>query len=190
MKNSAAHHLPVAERAEATDEFRRSFDVLCNCARYTLQTSDSHPEFDAEEWDTLYELASSHLVLPILSHAALSVPTSLPAQTTDALRERRRHVAMHNVFLLQELQTLQEVLESQNIPVVVLKGPVLAQMAYNDINLRSYGDLDLLVHPRDFPAVMEQLTKVGYRAAKDLSDFGRVRLPLSMSLSIKRFFTL
>lgn len=46
---------------------------------------------------------------------------------------------------------------------VVMKGPVLAAHYYADPGDRGYGDLDLLVARRDFPAAVRILERMGYR---------------------------
>ena len=54
------------------------------------------------------------------------------------------------------------------IPVIPLKGPVLAASLYADPALRRFVDLDLLVHQRDVPAAMQILAAQGFSLNSDL----------------------
>jgi hypothetical protein len=52
--------------------------------------------------------------------------------------------------------------KEQNIDALAFKGPVLAQNAYGDITLRQYGDLDILVNPKDLPTLISFMKEEGY----------------------------
>jgi hypothetical protein len=71
--------------------------------------------------------------------------------------------AAWNVLLTKELLTLLRLLQTHGIPALPYKGPVLATMAYGQLALRQFGDLDLLVHPRDFQRAQALFRAQGYR---------------------------
>jgi hypothetical protein len=54
-------------------------------------------------------------------------------------------------------------LERQGVLALPYKGPVLAQVAYGDVTLRQFVDLDLLVRRADMPKVKNLLLTLGYR---------------------------
>jgi hypothetical protein len=76
-----------------------------------------------------------------------------------------------------ELFRLLELFAVQDIPALVVKGPVLAMQAYGDPTMRSYGDLDLLVRQRDIRRATESLLAAGYQAAVPLSAIDAQRIP-------------
>jgi hypothetical protein len=85
--------------------------------------------------------------------------TAILAQLRDAL-----HAYTHrNLFLAGTLRTLLRLLEAHHIPAIPYKGPVLAALAYGDLALRQFSDLDMLVHPRDFHRAQELFSAQGYR---------------------------
>ena len=69
-----------------------------------------------------------------------------------------------------ELLRIMELLEANSIEALAFKGPTLAQMAYGNITLRQYLDLDILVREDD-----------AFRAGKLMSENGHVPvLPLTI----------
>jgi hypothetical protein len=65
---------------------------------------------------------------------------------------------MRTVWVLGRLQP---VLDASPARWSVIKGPVLAELAYRDPGMRTYNDLDLLVEPRWFREVVAQLELTG-----------------------------
>lgn len=64
-----------------------------------------------------------------------------------------------------------EILRSDGIEVLVLKGAYLAEMLYEDVALRPFGDIDLFVRPADAQRAYDLLIKEGYRAeSEDMMD--------------------
>lgn len=55
------------------------------------------------------------------------------------------------------------------IPVIAQKGPALAQALYGDSVMREFGDLDLLVRPRDVFRACDALRDLGYDKQLELS---------------------
>ena len=49
------------------------------------------------------------------------------------------------MLLTSELIKIMKLLEENDIKAIAFKGPTLAQLAYGDVTLRQYVDLDLLV---------------------------------------------
>jgi hypothetical protein len=66
---------------------------------------------------------------------------------------------VHTARLLELLDRFQ----TADVPVLVLKGPVLAQLLYGDPTARSYSDLDILVRQNDAPRAARVLEENGYR---------------------------
>jgi len=72
---------------------------------------------------------------------------------------------------------LLEQFAATNIPVLVIKGPVLAMQAYGDPAMRSYGDLDLLVRQRDIRRATESMIASGYEAAVPVRAIDAGKIP-------------
>lgn len=76
------------------------------------------------------------------------------------------------MLLREDLKQLLAQTRSANIPVIVLKGVVLAETLYTSPGFRPMGDLDLLVQRRDFAEVLRRLAAIGWQPRLDRDDRG------------------
>jgi hypothetical protein len=61
-----------------------------------------------------------------------------------------------------ELIHIIKLLNENNIEALAFKGPALSQMAYGDITLRQFGDLDILIRKKDRSKMMDLLLQEQY----------------------------
>jgi putative nucleotidyltransferase-like protein len=116
-------------------------------------------------WQAVLRVAIEQEVYPLLhkSLRQLDFPDG-----ADIIREELasliRTNALRNELMLRELTTLFAALHAAAIPVIPLKGPVLAKAVYGDYGLRECADLDILV-PRDrVRQTFDILLSKGYQA--------------------------
>ena len=117
-------------------------------------------------------LAQAHCCVPLLCRLLWrsGVEHRLPASFRDASRDVCRAVAARNAFLERHLAETAETLSRAGIACRAMKGAAVALLAYGDTALRSYDDLDVLVHTEEIPAARTALAEVGYRAHIPMSD--------------------
>ena len=96
----------------------------------------------------------------------------LSAQTVTRLRARAATVARRSLHLSAELVALLRSFAAADLPVMPLKGPVLAQQVYGAVSLRDFDDLDLLVNPRDVSRAREVLRSRGFVPTEEGSSPG------------------
>jgi Uncharacterised nucleotidyltransferase len=116
------------------------------------------------DWEFLLRQAHANAVLPLLRrgiHAHFE--EDVPAAALDTLRVACEGTQRRNLALTAELLDVMRRLEEKGIAVLPFKGPVLAEGAYGNISLRTFGDLDLLLREEQLPLAQETLTKEGYR---------------------------
>jgi hypothetical protein len=80
----------------------------------------------------------------------------------EELRTARRLTAVDNLRLRRELVRITGALTEVEIPVLALKGIVLAYAAYGDPSLRPMTDLDLLVPQGESEKAIQVLRKLGF----------------------------
>ena len=157
--------------------FEREWTALCESVSPRPNTAQLLKAFSSIDWSRLVLLAEEHGVLGQLA-ACLnhSNPVALPAEIKQILFERQRTQNFLTLRLTAELFSLLELFGAQEIPTLVIKGPVLATRAYEDPSIRSYGDLDMLVRQRDIRRATELMIASGYQAAVSPSaiDAGKV----------------
>jgi hypothetical protein len=88
--------------------------------------------------------------------------SALPPKVISWLRRSFQETAWHNTLLAGELTRVLDLLASHGIDPVPFKGPVLAALAYENVAMRQFGDLDLLVQPHEHVRTRELLIGNGY----------------------------
>ena len=110
-------------------------------------------------------------MLPLL-HASLAGAdrARVPAAVLDRLRVDARANVHHALFLTAQLLKLLARFERAGARAVPFKGPVLAAMAYGDVTLRQFSDLDIFVHKSDLATLARLMIEEGYLS--DTQDGG------------------
>lgn len=126
----------------------------------------------------LVEVAAAHQVLPIVRDALLAAgvlgvgrgagsPDATGPDAIELARVARRvesavvgAVAQH-LRVCAELAEIVPLLDDLGVAWAIVKGPALAALAYPRPELRPYGDIDVLVGPRDFGTVVAALEDAG-----------------------------
>jgi len=141
--------------------------LLLACARTHLD-SDAHARISRllegpVRWTRLVDAANGHGVLPLL-HAALTRvgSRSVPPRAMQRIRAEARANVHHSLFLMSELRRLLDVFEREGITAIPFKGPVLGAMAYRDVTLRQFTDLDLFVRRRELATLVTLMLANGY----------------------------
>jgi hypothetical protein len=123
------------------------------------------------DWNFLIKTIEKHDVVPLVYQNLKLLDTNfIPQDVLDYFRTYSHKIALRNAGFLQELLSVLEVLNSNGIQAISFKGPVLALLAYRNIGLRSFCDLDILVRKQDFISACDLLiSEKGYRASYELS---------------------
>lgn len=140
---------------------------LIGCAR------TSHPEFTRSRireaaqrgmnWPLLLDLARYHGVGPLLYRTISTVcPNLVPKDSLDALRQVTQAGTLLNRVLAGELVQLCRAFDESGVPVVPFKGATLAAMAYKDLSLRDFDDLDFIVSQHRLADAQRVLCSQGY----------------------------
>jgi hypothetical protein len=114
-------------------------------------------------------LAESHGVLPAFCK---NYRGALP----DAFLESIRRQWATTALLATELNRLLQLFARNDVEVLSLKGPVLAESLYGNVSLRACDDLDLLVRPTDIVRAHEILIAAGFVPQDEAGDYHRVFL--------------
>jgi hypothetical protein len=121
---------------------------------------------------TVVAVASQHGVLPTVyktlrklsQEHRLNEEHSTTLQPLIAeLKSAYMQIARRNMMMTAELLRIVKLLEQNGIMALPFKGPTLAQLAYGDITLRQFGDLDILIKQADVEMAAELLESSGYQ---------------------------
>ncbi len=130
--------------------------ALCATSVPSAVQSFSEPA----DWPSLRAAAARHKLTPVLSN----FPN--PPQEVEA------HLHHHTLKALQQTAALQQVFaafESAGVPALTFKGPALAALAYGNVALRDFCDLDLYVPPTRVHNAIAALQEIGYNYQRPLS---------------------
>lgn len=145
------------------DERSPETDALIACCRIGASHDDVASALrQVRDWRLLAGLASRHAVAPLVCMAAERAGDGLLPPAADDMRRTSAAIRVRSMRLSAALVNILAYLESQGIPAVAYKGPMLAQYAYGDLTLRSFQDLDLFVARADIPRTCALLEARGF----------------------------
>ncbi len=148
---------------------RPEAELLLCCARTRLDAAQIERIKtllqDDLKWQDLMQMAQRHGVTPLLYRSLrVSCPEAVPKPIMDQLQRQFHVTALRNRFLSEELLKFLTLFTTHGLPTLPYKGPVLAAIAYGDIALRKFADLDLLIDKKDFQKAKELLIAQGYQS--------------------------
>ncbi len=117
------------------------------------------------DWRALDRLAARQ-GLALQLYRALSaepVASAVGVEALAILRPRYLAQAFRCAQLAGELVRVTAMFRGAGIGMLAVKGPVLAMLAYGDLTMRQYGDIDLLVRPAEVTRAAELLVSAGYQ---------------------------
>lgn len=89
--------------------------------------------------------------------------SGIPDQVIAGLVEAYQRQWQTQLRMIADLPDVVRLLRRLDVPWAVVKGPVLSEAVYATAHVRSYVDLDLVVHRSGLPAVLEALESAGAR---------------------------
>jgi len=120
-------------------------------------------------WDEALAIAATHGMRPLLYRfLSASGVAAIPDYVTAALQEFTQQNLKKNLRMTGELILLLRLFADCGVNVIPFKGPTLAALAYGDLGLREFGDLDLLIAKPDFMKARELLIARGYQPEMQL----------------------
>ncbi len=145
-------------------------------------------------FNSLIELAIAHRIIPLVykSLNKLHMDEIIKKEKQSIkflfvnLKSLYLQIAKQNMLMSAELIHTIKLLKKNDIKALVLKGPVLSQMAYGDITLRHFGDLDILVDEKDLFKAATTITSNNYIPDVELDYFkNKALLDVSSDLGLR-----
>ncbi|MBI3949944.1 MAG: nucleotidyltransferase family protein [Acidobacteria bacterium] len=116
------------------------------------------------DWDYIVKKALHHRIYPLLYNTLRQIDSkSVPTAVLSKLRSETYQNAARNVLSRQELFRLLRRLQEDHITAAPFKGPLLAESVYDDLSLRVFCDLDILVPPDQVLKAKTTLVSMGYQ---------------------------
>ncbi len=116
------------------------------------------------DWPYLMRTARRHGVMPLLYWNLKEIHfETVPEGVLKELCNEYRINMIRNLFLTAKLFNLLDLFQTHGISAIPYKGPTLSVLAYGDICLRHFVDLDFIVHKHDVLRAKGLLQSQGYR---------------------------
>jgi hypothetical protein len=119
------------------------------------------------DWNRLLLTAAEHGMRPLLCRflvgQTLVCPQPEQTKFCSTLQEFTQRNLRKNLRMTGELIILLRIFAEHGVNIIPFKGPTLAALAYGDLGLREFGDLDLLIAKTDFMKAQELLIARGYQ---------------------------
>ena len=156
--------MPIANSQSLSPEI----ELLLSCSRTQVTASQieriQNLVQQSLEWDYILTIASEQGVLPLLYSQLITLcPDALPQEVKAKLQEKFSANLQHNLWLTGELLKLVKLFTNHGIPILAFKGPILTQRAYNNLGLRQFIDLDILVPEAQVAHSTKLLINQGYQ---------------------------
>ncbi|MBW7476740.1 nucleotidyltransferase family protein [Paenibacillus oenotherae] len=117
------------------------------------------------DWSRFLELVGHHRAYPIVySNCKKLDEPLLPAEVVQALYGDYSRNTFRMLHLTGQLEKAAALFAAHQIPSLVLKGPVLADVLYGDLSMRTSKDLDILIPVSEIEKVHELMLQLGYVA--------------------------
>ncbi|MGM0836100.1 MAG: nucleotidyltransferase domain-containing protein [Bacillota bacterium] len=114
-------------------------------------------------WKTFLQLAKHHRLFPLLyQHLKRMDASFVPGHVMSQLKAMYQNNTFQMLHLTSEMNDLNNLFKENRIPLLFLKGPVLAQELYGDISLRTSCDLDVLIPISELAEAEALLVQQGY----------------------------
>lgn len=123
------------------------------------------------DWDRLLDLAAGHRVSALMYMRIQACFADVtPAETLAALGRVYQAQRWDNLNMTSQMTKLVGAMEGAGIVALPLKGPAVALSLYDDLYLREYKDVDLLVRASELERAKAVMAGQGYLLADWLNE--------------------
>lgn len=123
-------------------------------------------EILSKDWQSIYREAYTQAVLPLAFSVAKPY---MPENQLEKWKKASNHTMASNMNISYEHTELNDLMLTNGIPYVILKG-VASSSYYPNPIIRTFGDVDFFIYNKDWKKVEKALKKIGFRAKKDNGD--------------------
>ncbi|QOR65465.1 nucleotidyltransferase family protein [Cytobacillus suaedae] len=116
---------------------------------------------DSYNWDHLINLSIHHRVFSYI-YPKIKALNCIPSRVHQVLLQQYKSSTIKMLHFIAEMKHINTAFNLCNIPLLFLKGPILAKSLYGDISLRTSCDIDVLIPIEDLKLAEKMLLELGY----------------------------
>lgn len=147
---------------------KRHIARLLNLKRGEEYVDEIWNKLESTGWDDIINTAQEQGVMTFLFHKVkqLGLEAKLKPETLRIMSHKYQEGVAHNVITRHVLRDIIRSFNQYGVKAVILKGAInFCEDIYDNWNLRSMEDLDILVKKEDFPAARQCMVTSGLRYA-------------------------
>jgi hypothetical protein len=142
-------------------------ELLLNCARTKASPERIRSLTETRiDWNYFFLLARRHAVVPLVYRQLKQI---VPQADLALFKQHYQENSARNAVLAAELCRLIELFANSGIEAIPYKGPILSLFAYDDLALRRFVDLDVIIKKSDFARARDLLLVDNYALSKPLT---------------------
>jgi len=122
------------------------------------------------DWAYLTSTARTHGLIPLLYRQLSTVVNEVPPTHFAAVKQESIENCQSVLTLMARLTEVLQLFNQRELPLLVFKGAVLAEVAYGENSLRQAGDVDVLIEVENFQRAKELLESLGYEMVPALTS--------------------
>jgi hypothetical protein len=164
MPENAARPAGIADHRHA-----QAFALVAACCRRPLDAqvvAAVRAAAETADWPAVLGLAARHRVEGLVDEALAAAGIDGPPPVAARLTARAHDIARGNLAMAAEIVRIQRAFDAAGIPMLMLKGVALAQLAYGAFTRKHNRDIDLYVPRTSALAAMQRLEAEGYALAE------------------------
>lgn len=146
-------------------DLSNEFEFMLHCLRHDT-TEEEIIRFKELDWSAFVELTKHHRVYPqvyLKLNPLAFITKIIPGEIMKQLQQLYTENTFKMLQLTREMGIVCGMFSQHQVPLIVLKGPVLGAKLYGDISKRTSKDLDLLVSPESIHTSINLLIELGYQ---------------------------
>jgi Uncharacterised nucleotidyltransferase len=149
-------------------DFPLELALVVVCSRWPLGANDEREirtrAAATIDWNQFLAWVRRNRIAPIVYHNLRKTACSLiPEAVIQQLQSESARNSLRVLMQIAEAARISRLLADVGIRSMVIKGPVLSQLAFGDPILRESGDIDIVIDPARVPEVDRLIIKAGYR---------------------------
>lgn len=141
-----------------------------------IETSKGDFDFSAltlDDWKEVVKESKAQTVALLCFDACEKIKDIIPEKVYNVWFNLATKTIINNTYVLNAQQELDEILTSNNLDYIILKGNAAASY-YPDPDKRSFGDVDFLISPAQQKQVEDKLISCGYTMELEQHERHRV----------------
>jgi len=122
-------------------------------------------------WEHFINLSEYHQISSIVYwNIKTHFGNLIPESYLSKLESKYKNTAVRNMFLTDELLSILKEYSANKIVAIPIKGPLIAEQIYENLTVREFIDIDILVYPKDVEKAKDILIQRDYSLEFYLSE--------------------